>query len=557
MQDNSNEGYMLNKKYLAIGTSDFKSIIDDNCYYFDKTKFIEKLIEDKTKVKLFTRPRRFGKTLNMTTLKYFFDVKNKEEHKTLFKGLYIEQSPLFKKQGQHPVLFISFKDLKSNNWDECYEEIQILFRELFKEYLDIFPALNEDNQELFNMYRKETATIANLKRALSFLSEIVSKHYGEKVILLIDEYDTPIISAHQYGYYDEAINFFKTLLSTALKDNPYLEMAVLTGIVRVANENIFSGLNNIKVYTILDEKYEDAFGLTELEVTQSLEHFEMKESIDEVKAWYNGYKFGDYDIYNPWSITNYLADKKVEVYWINTSGNYLIKKALKIAESGIFDELKLLLNGESIKKHIDKKTSFIDMNAELVSWQLLFFSGYLTIDEKIDKQKYALKLTNYEVRDYFNEQFINVNFGRNLNFRNMMDALIEENFIDFEKYLGKIMMSTIAPIDTRKDELIYHMYVLGTMAYLTDRYIVNSNEWTGKGRSDISLEPRDKNGTGFILEFKVAKDEKEFNDLPKKALEQIKNNKYHTNLEERGIKKITAVALVFYGKEVRVEVEKI
>ncbi len=548
---------MNNSEYLAIGNSDFKSIIDDNCYYFDKTKFIEELIKDKTKVKLFTRPRRFGKTLNMTTLKYFFDVKNKEKHRVLFKDLYIENSPAFAKQGQHPVLFISFKDLKSTNWQECYEEIQILLSGLFKEHLDIFPTLNEDNQELFNAYRKETATTAKLKRAFSFLSEVVSKHYQQKVILLIDEYDTPIISAHQYGYYDEAINFFKTLLSTALKDNPYLEMAVLTGIVRVANENIFSGLNNIKVYTILDEKYEDSFGLTEEEVTQSLEHFKMKESIEEVKAWYNGYKFGDYDIYNPWSITNYLSDKKVGIYWINTSGNYLIKKALKIAESDTFDELNLLLNGQSIEKDIIKETSFVDLEAELVSWQLLLFSGYLTVDKKIDKKTHALKLTNHEVREYFADQFIRVNFGTNTNHSKMLRAFKAEKFDEFEKLLGELMMKTISPMDTRKKEEVYQMYMLSIVSNIIDDYIVNSNEWTGKGRSDIILEPKNKNATGFILEFKVAKNEKEFKSLPKKALKQIIDNKYHTNLEERGIKKIIAVAMVFYGKEVKVEIEKL
>ncbi len=547
---------MQNQKYLAIGTSDFKKIIDDECYYFDKTKFIETLVRDRTEVKLFTRPRRFGKTLNMTTLKYFFDVQNKEENRKLFKDLYIEKSDIFAKQGQHPVLFISFKDIKQNNWADTMRSIRKLFADTYSDHKYIIENLDDIDENKFRSIRMEEDTI-EYNNAIKDLSKYLYDYYDKKVVLLIDEYDTPIISAHQYGYYDEAINFFKTLLSTALKDNPYLEMAVLTGIVRVANENIFSGLNNIKVYTILDEKYEDSFGLTEAEVMEALGHFEMDENIDEVKAWYNGYKFGNYDIYNPWSITNYLADKKVEVYWINTSGNYLIKKALKLSESDIFDELKLLLNGQSIKKHIDKKTSFIDMDAELVSWQLLFFSGYLTIDKKIDKQKYALKLTNYEVRDYFNEQFINVNFGRNLDFRDMMDALIEEDFANFEKYLGKIMMSTIAPIDTRKDELVYHMYVLGTMAYLTDRYIVHSNEFTGKGRSDIILEPRSGKGTGFILEFKVTKNEEELESLPQKALEQIKDNQYYTNMKARGIRKIIAVGLAFYGKEVRLKVAEL
>ncbi len=546
----------MNKKYLAIGTSDFKSIIEDDCYYFDKTKFIEQLVEDKTKVKLFTRPRRFGKTLNMTTLKYFFDVHNKEEHKELFKGLYIEKSPVFAKQGEHPVLFISFKDIKLNKWDDAYAMINSLLSHLFNQYEFLKDELGQLDKINFEKIWLDKEG-AKFNTAIRFLSELVSKYYNKKVILLIDEYDTPIISAHQYGYYDEAINFFKMLFSTALKDNPYLEMAVLTGIVRVANENIFSGLNNIEVYTILDKFYADSFGLTEIEVIEALEHFEMKESVEEVKAWYNGYKFGDYDIYNPWSITSYLKHQEVGVYWINTSGNYLIKKALKVSESDVFDELNLLLNGKSIEKEINKGTSFIDMEDELVSWQLLLFSGYLTIDKKIDVDYYSIKLTNQEVRSYFARQFIQMNFGRDSNFNKMKRAFKAEKFDEFEQLLGDLMMKTISPIDTRKKEEIYHMYMLGIMSTMIDDYIVTSNEWSGKGRSDISLEPRDKNRTGFILEFKVAKDEKEFESLPKKALKQIKDNKYDANLQDKGIKKNVAVALVFYGKEVKVEVEEI
>ncbi len=395
---------MNNNRYLAIGTSDFKKIIDDGCYYFDKTKFIEGIVKDRTEVKLFTRPRRFGKTLNMTTLKYFFDVKNKDENRKLFKNLYIEQSPVFEKQGEHPVIFISFKDIKQNTWVDSEKRINFLLSSLYKKYKHIYTTLDDVDQNEFGniWYKRDNGDYAV---ALNMLCKYVSEFYGKKVVLLIDEYDTPIISAHQYGYYDEAINFFKTLLSTSLKDNPYLETAVLTGIVRVANENIFSGLNNIRVYTILDEKYEDSFGLTEAEVIKALEHFEMKESIEEVKAWYNGYRFGDYDIYNPWSITNYLDDKKVGVYWINTSGNYLIKKTLKLAESDTFDELKYLLNGEPIKKIIDKGISFVDMDAELVSWQLLLFSGYLTVDKQLNDDYYMIKLTNKEVASYFAKQF--------------------------------------------------------------------------------------------------------------------------------------------------------
>ncbi len=545
---------MKKLKQPPIGTSDFKSIIEDDCYYFDKTKLIEEIIKDKTKVKLFTRPRRFGKTLNMSMLRCFFDMERKEENKNLFKGLYIEQSEVFTYQGEYPVIYLSLKDIKQSTWLGAKDAIKSLLSDQYDAYLFVQDGLSHIKKQKFLDILMEKDT-PNTARAIKFLCEFLYKHYQKKVILLIDEYDTPIISAHQEGYYDEAIAFFKEFLSTALKDNEYLEMAVLTGIVRVANENIFSGLNNIRVYTILDDFYADSFGLTEEEVESALDYYSMTENIEEVKAWYNGYKFGGLDIYNPWSIVNYLKDKKTGIYWINTSGNYLVKKALEVSNQRDLDELRQLMQGNSIEKDIERHASYIDINNSLESWQMLLFSGYLTVEKEIEQGSYSIRLTNKEVNSYFEKQFIQVNFGETSTFSKMMRAFVAEKFELFETLFSETMMSTVSTFDTRQHELVYHMYFLGMSNYLRDRFYIVSNQETGMGRVDISLEPKDKTKTGFIIEFKVADNDKAFEKSPVKAIEQIKSKAYKTQMRERGIEKIIAVGIAFMGKKVKVETE--
>ncbi len=545
---------MQKLKQPPIGTSDFKKIIENNAYYFDKTKFIEAIIEDGTEIKLFTRPRRFGKTLNMSMLRYFFDMRRKEESKHLFKGLYIEKSECFRCQGEYPVIYLSLKDIKQSTWADAKDAIKYLLSDLYNTYEFIRHDLNPLEQKKFERIWMEEDT-PNTARALKLLCEFLYKHYQKKVILLIDEYDTPIISAHQEGYYDEAITFFKEFLSTALKDNEYLEMAVLTGIIRVANENIFSGLNNIRVYTILDDFYADSFGLTEEEVVKALDYYGMSEKIEEVKAWYNGYKFGGLDIYNPWSIVNYLKDKKTGIYWINTSGNYLVKKALKVSSQSAFNELKQLINGATIVKPISSQANFIDMNASLSNWQMLLFSGYLTVDKKIDSRTYALRLPNYEVRDFFGEQFIDANIVHNTKFNEMMNAFVDEKFDFFETLFSETIMSTVSVFDTRQHELVYHMFFLGMTSYLQDRFYINSNQESGLGRSDIIMEPKNKHKTGFIIEFKVADSNSSFEKAPAKAIEQIKAKAYMTAMRERGIQQIIAVGIGFMGKKVKVVTE--
>ena len=316
-------------KRLAIGVSDFKKIIEGDFYYFDKTKFIEEIIKDGSEVKLFARPRRFGKTLNMSMLKYFFDIENKEENKKIFKDLYIEKTEAFKEQGQYPVIFLSLKDLKASTWEEMEEKITIILSELFSEYNYLINELVETDSDKFKKIINENANLSNLGRSLKFLTKILYEKYNKKVVVLIDEYDSPLVSAYINGYYEKAKDFFKTFYSTVLKDNSYLQMGVLTGIIRVIKAGIFSDLNNLSTYTILSDVYTDSYGLTEEEVERSLKYYGIEQEISNVKDWYDGYKFGDSEVYNPWSILNFLQYKELRAYWVDTSGNDLINDVLK------------------------------------------------------------------------------------------------------------------------------------------------------------------------------------------------------------------------------------
>ncbi|MDY4011516.1 MAG: AAA family ATPase, partial [Fusobacterium gastrosuis] len=326
-------------KKIPIGISDFKEIIEDNYYYIDKTELIDDLIKDGSKVKLFTRPRRFGKTLNMSMLSYFFDIVNADENRKLFKDLYIENTENFKYQGENPVIYISLKELKNKSYYDLVEDLKILISKLFYEYRGIIEKLDEFKAPIFKDYITRNSSENDLKNSLGFLSQVLYENYGKKAVIIIDEYDTPIVSAYEHGYYVDGISFFRTFLGAALKDNKYLQMGVMAGILRVAKEGIFSGLNNLAVYTILDNDYSNFFGLTEDEVEKTLVEYQIDYRIDDVKEWYDGYKFGDNEIYNPWSILNFLSNKTLESYWINTSDNFLIKKILNNTDDVLIEEL--------------------------------------------------------------------------------------------------------------------------------------------------------------------------------------------------------------------------
>jgi len=541
------------KKGIGIGIEDFKKIIEEDCYYFDKTNYIEELLKDRTEIKLFTRPRRFGKTLNMTTLKYFFDVKNAEENRKLFKDLYIEKSEYFKEQGQYPVIFITMKDLKKNTWEQMYFAAKSLISNLYNEFEFIREKLNEKDLIEFEKiwFKKEDGDYDN---SLRLLSEYLYNYYQKKVVLLIDEYDNPLIVANQNGYYKEAINFYRNLYSSALKTNSNLKMGVLTGIVQVAKEGILSGLNNVITYNILGNDFETFFGLSEEEVENSLKYFELEYEIEEVKKWYDGYKFGNSEVYNPWSIINYLRTKELQAYWVNTSDNALIYDSLKNSTVDVFNNLQTLFEGKEIKKEISPFFTFEELSKFDGIWQLMVYNGYLKINEKLSNDEYMIKIPNYEIQTFFKKGFIDKFLVSGNYFNPMMDALLDGDIEEFERRLQNIFLVNTSFYDL-KGEKVYHSLFLGMLIWLRDKYEVKSNGERGHGRYDAMLIPLDKIKPAYIFEFKVSKTIKGLTAKAEEALEQIKEKQYEAGLKEKGISKIYKIGIAFKGKNVKVKYE--
>ncbi|WP_405351342.1 AAA family ATPase [Fusobacterium animalis] len=541
------------KKGIGVGIEDFKKIIEEDCYYFDKTNYIEELLKDRTEIKLFTRPRRFGKTLNMSTLKYFFDVKNAEENRKLFKNLYIEKSEYFKEQGEYPVIFITMKDLKKNTWEQMNFAVKSLISNLYNEFEFIREKLNEKDLIEFEKiwFKKEDGDYDN---SLRLLSEYLYNYYQKKVVLLIDEYDNPLIVANQNGYYKEAINFYRNLYSSALKTNSNLKMGVLTGIVQVAKEGIFSGLNNVITYNILGNDFETFFGLSEEEVENSLKYFELEYEIEDVKKWYNGYKFGNSEVYNPWSIINYLRTKELQAYWVNTSDNALIYDNLKNSTVDVFNNLQTLFEGKEIKKEISPFFTFEELSKFDGIWQLMVYNGYLKISKKLSNDEYMIKIPNYEIQTFFKKGFIDKFLVSGNYFNPMMDALLDGDIEEFERRLQNIFLVNTSFYDL-KGEKVYHSLFLGMLIWLRDKYEVKSNGERGHGRYDAMLIPLDKIKPAYLFEFKVSKTIKGLNAKAEEALTQIKEKQYDAGLKELGISKVYRIGIAFKGKNVKVKYE--
>ncbi len=540
---------------IAIGVSDFRNIIAGNGFYVDKTKFIEELVDDMTAVHLITRPRRFGKTLNLSMLKYFYDIEGNTENRKLFNGLYISNTSAIKEQGKYPVIFLSFKDVKADSSLEMMENIAILMKNLYDKFEYIRVKLNQSNlMEFDEIWLKKDN--ANLRGALLNLCSYLKEYYNQDVILLIDEYDTPMVSAYEHGYYDEIKMFFTTLYGSALKENPSLKKAVLTGIMRISKENIFSGLNNIKVNSILDEGFAEYFGITEEEVEESLVEYGLQDRLAEVQKWYNGYNFGGVRVYNPFSITNFLDRKKIMPYWVNTSSNSLINKVLKEANNSIFNELSKLFQRETISKTIDIYSNFNELRSPAQIWYLLTNAGYLTPVEEIDFGKYSIKIPNEEVHYFFERDFIDKFLGDMDEFNNILSYLLEGDFDNFAYELENIMLNSVSCFDfnSNSKESHYHVFILGMMLALRRKYHVRSNKESGRGRYDLLIEPRDKSKdkSGLIIEFKVAENENDLIRASGEALLQIENKRYDVELRDRGIEKIILVGMSFYQREFKV-----
>ena len=540
-------------KRLAIGVSDFKHLIEEDFYYFDKTKFIEEIIKDGSQVKLFARPRRFGKTLNMSMLKYFFDIKNREENKEIFKDLYIEKTEAFKEQGQYPVIFLSLKDLKALTWEQMEKAIKSAISRLFLDHRYILNDLDKFDTIIFENIIMKNIDLEDLKEALKFLTEKLYEKYNKKVIVLIDEYDSPLVSAYVNGYYEKAKDFFKTFYSLVMKDNTYLQMGVMTGIIRVIKAGIFSDLNNLSTYTILSDMYTDSYGLTEEEVEKSLKDYGIEQEISNVKDWYDGYKFGDSEVYNPWSILNFLDFKELRAYWVDTSGNDLIKDVLKNITKNTIEALERLFNGEGLKQNISGTSDLSKLLSEEELWELMLFSGYLTVEEKIDQDNYVLRLPNKEVRTLYRKTFFERYFGRGSKLLYLMEALTENRIDEYEERLQEILLTSVSYNDTKKgNEAFYHGLIMGMGLYLEGEYITKSNIESGLGRYDFVIEPKNKAKRAYIMEFESTDNIEKLEEVSKEALEQIENKKYDVSLKQNGVKDITYMGIAFCGKQIKI-----
>lgn len=550
-------------KGIGIGESDFKGLrIKDN-YYIDKTLYIKHIIDNQSRVILVTRPRRFGKTLNMSTLRYFFDCEKKDTSK-LFEGLKImEQGEKYtSKLGTYPCIYITLKDVRGSNLEEMMLLFQTELNELFIDHANLLKSekIFDVEKEMFNTILNLKGNKIQLQGAIKLLSRMLYREYEKPVMLFLDEYDVPLQNAYVQGFYDEAIEFFRTFYGTTFKDNQYIEKTVLTGVSRVAKESIFSGANNFRVYTVLDNEFAEDFGITENEMDKIIQDFNIQDDKEEIKKWYDGYKIGDTEgIYNPWSILNYLTDRKLMPYWVNTSSNDLIKLILKNS-STIKEKIEALLRGEEIIAPVNFETIIvgIEQNEDNI-WGLLLGTGYLKITEVVNlaESVYKVKLPNYEIKNLFEgiirDWFSNKVIGNDLH--SILNDLVTLNLYEFERKFIVLVRQMFSFMDVGENtaENFYHAFVLGMLVGLKDTYYVNSNRESGFGRYDIMLEPKDKNGNSFVIEFKVLDDlsENTIEQTIENAKKQIIDKKYEDNLIERGFKNITKMVFAFNGKDVK------
>ena len=551
---------------IGLGQSDFRALRIRKNYYIDKTMYIKDIIDNNSSVILVTRPRRFGKTLNMSMLRYYFDCSQKD-NKELFEGLKImEQGEEYtSKLGYYPCIYLTLKDISEVNYQNMILNLKTAVSDMYLEHIylldsdKIYPFEKEQIKDILS-YKEDEIVLRN---SIKTLSKYLNRYYNKPVMLFLDEYDVPLQSAYVNGYYEQGVTFFKTFYGTTFKDNKYLQKTVLTGVSRVAKESIFSGANNFKVFTVLDDEFSDDFGITEKEMDKIIEDFEVQDEKEEIKKWYDGYIIGHTEgIYNPWSILNYLTDRKLMPYWVNTSSNDLIKLILKNSAT-VKEKIEQLLKDEEIEVPINLETVIvgIEQNEENI-WGLLLGTGYLKVTDVVDLARgvYKVKIPNYEIkvlfqkiiRDWFNDKVI----GNNLN--TILKDLVTLKLDEFEQKFKVLVRQMFSFMDVGENtaENFYHAFVLGMLVGLKDNYYVKSNRESGYGRYDIMLEPKDKNGNSFIMEFKVYREEKEkdINDTIENAKKQIEERKYEENLQEKGFTNITKMVFAFRGKEVKMQV---
>ena len=554
---------------VGIGIQDYEKARRENLFLVDKTMFIKEWWENHDEVTLLTRPRRFGKTLNMSMLFHFFSTE--DAGSDLFCGTKIWEEEKYRKlQGTYPVISLSFSSVKEGNYPEMKKKICKLIQLLYRRFSFLVTEhfLSEDEEKDFKNVSPDMEEYA-ASLALQQLSGYLYRYYGKKVILLLDEYDTPMQEAYSGGYWSEMMHFFRSLFNATFKDNPYLERAVMTGITRVSKESIFSDLNNLKVITTTSVQYEDAFGFTEDEVDTALREYGLFDRKDEVKHWYDGFKFGGRsDIYNPWSIINYLDERRAAPYWVNTSSNTLVGMLIQQAAGDVKESMETLMCGKTIRTELDEQIVYNQLNQdESAIWSLMVASGYLKVsDVEVQEDKvfqtwktvYTLEPTNFEVQIML-RQMVRYWFASNAsNYNDFIKALLLDDVEAMNVYMNRVSLATFSFFDSgshpsgdSEPERFYHGFVLGMMVELEDRYILTSNRESGFGRYDVMLEPKNKGDNAIIIEFKVqGRKENSLEETVQAALHQIEKKRYDESLIDRGVpvERIRKYGFAFQGK---------
>ena len=557
---------------VAIGIQQFDELIKKNCFYVDKTDFIREWWESNDSVTLITRPRRFGKTLNMSMTEQFFSI-NYADRSDLFKGLSIWKNEKYRDlQGTYPVLSLSFANIKERDYQTTRKKICQIIVELYTNYSFLLDSqkLKDGDRDFFQRISVDMDDV-DATMAIHYLCKYLYMYYGKKVIVLLDEYDTPMQEAYVDGYWDDLVAFTRSMFNSTFKTNPWLERGIMTGITRVSKESIFSDLNNLEVVTTTSDKYATSFGFTEKEVFSALEECGLDSEKEEVKCWYDGFIFGSHkDIYNPWSILNYLDKRYFTTYWANTSSNSLVGKLLREGNRGIKEKFENLLRGEVIRTPIDEQIVYNQLDgSEKAVWSLLLASGYLKVLsydrmellERGQKQMYELALTNYEVECMFEGMIRGWFTEAEEDYNEFIKAMLQNNLKAMNAYMNRVALSTFSYFDTGKrpsydqPERFYHGFVLGLIVDLQNKYVITSNRESGFGRYDVMLEPkRPQEDDAIILEFKVydEDDEENLKETVQSALAQIEEKQYAAQLIARGVPKerIRCYGFAFEGKKV-------